>query len=603
MIQSMKHAFALIFRAIRPIILFEVIYKLFGTFCVLPLLQFLFQKGIIYSKLDFISFENSLELFSHPLMLVVLIVMFFIVAFYTLLEFSCLIICLNQAEHRSEIDIFTLLKAGLVRSLKIFKLNNLPFIIFTMVLVPLSTFIFASSLFGTLQVPKFIIEELHPPLNYLYLGLVTALFIFVAMIIYVFHYFVLEHQDGQTAFKAALNLSKGHRIRTIVGYSLFQVFITVISLVILLLIGIVLILGILYGGSLFNGDVFLAFEILTAYVAIAATIIDITLQVSGYAYLSSSFYHWKDVKGEKLPDFIQTDLKHPKALNNIILVPLALGIFIFTVFNNVQNIKNPKPTFLNKNMTIIAHRGNAVDAPENTIPAFQRAIDNGADYAELDVQLSKDGELIVTHDSNFSRMCGVNKNVWDMTLAEIKTLDASGTFSEYRGTEVPTLQEVMDYCQGKIDLLIELKPMHNDDEELAKAVVDLIHANNYADSSVIHSLSYKALEAVKEYDKTIICGYCTPFIQGDFVNLEAADFFTIEQTYLSKASIDVVHTFDKDIYVWTVDESEDMETCFKKGADGIITNDPKLAIETIKEAARNSADFNNLIQQLLNFAK
>ena len=109
-------------------------------------------------------------------------------------------------------------------------------------------------------------------------------------------------------------------------------------------------------------------------------------------------------------------------------------------------------------MEITAHRGGARKAPENTISALEYSIECGADFAEIDVQETKDGELILLHDDSLKRTAGVSKNVWEMNLAQIRKLDAGTSFHKrFRGEKIPTLEEVLKFCKGKLDLNIEIK--------------------------------------------------------------------------------------------------------------------------------------------------
>ena len=97
-------------------------------------------------------------------------------------------------------------------------------------------------------------------------------------------------------------------------------------------------------------------------------------------------------------------------------------------------------------------------APENTVSALKSSIECGADFAEIDVQETKDGKLILLHDNSLKRTAGVQKNVWDMTLAQIRKLDAGTSFHKrFRGEKIPTLEEVLEFFKGKLDLNIEIK--------------------------------------------------------------------------------------------------------------------------------------------------
>jgi glycerophosphoryl diester phosphodiesterase len=112
----------------------------------------------------------------------------------------------------------------------------------------------------------------------------------------------------------------------------------------------------------------------------------------------------------------------------------------------------------NHHIRIIAHRGGANLAPENTLAAFRQAIDLGVDMIEIDVHLSKDGHIMVIHDFTLDRTTTGKGKIADMTLKQIRKYDAGVKFNEkFRGEKVPTLDETMELLNGKTGLLIEIK--------------------------------------------------------------------------------------------------------------------------------------------------
>ena len=230
---------------------------------------------------------------------------------------------------------------------------------------------------------------------------------------------------------------------------------------------------------------------------------------------------------------------------------------------------------------VMAHRGASTEAPENTMAAFQKAIDDMADYIELDVQLTNNGEVIVMHDSNAYRTTGVDANIVNMTYKEVKTLDAGSWFSdEYVGENVPSLKEVLELTQGKIKLNIELKPADNG-TALAKNTVRIIEKYNMVNDCVITSFSESALKAVKTYNQEIKVGYILSAAYGDFYDMKNVDFFSVNAAFLSKRTIDAIHNSGKRVYAWTVNNKESIKNLTNKGVDGIITDNPVLARETI----------------------
>ena len=204
-----------------------------------------------------------------------------------------------------------------------------------------------------------------------------------------------------------------------------------------------------------------------------------------------------------------------------------------------------------------------------------------ADYIELDVQLTSDGEVIVMHDSNAYRTTGVDENIVNMTYKEVRRLDAGSWYSdEYKGEKVPGLREVLELAQGKIKLNIELKPADNG-EELARKTVALIEKYNMENDCVITSFSSSALSAAKSCDENIRVGYILSAAYGDYYDMKNIDFFSVNAAFLSKRTIDAIHNSGKQVYAWTVNNKDSIKNLTNKGVDGVITDNPVLARETI----------------------
>ena len=153
------------------------------------------------------------------------------------------------------------------------------------------------------------------------------------------------------------------------------------------------------------------------------------------------------------------------------------------------------------------HRGDCTVAPENTLPAFRSAILKGGDRIELDVQMTRDGVVMVTHDTSLRRCTGRNENIYDLTYNEVRKLDAGRWFGQkYTGAKVPTLEEVLDLCKGKIQLNIEIKP-NAATPELEAETIRIIREKGFAQDCTITSQSYETLCKVKELAPEIRTGY------------------------------------------------------------------------------------------------
>ncbi len=232
---------------------------------------------------------------------------------------------------------------------------------------------------------------------------------------------------------------------------------------------------------------------------------------------------------------------------------------------------------------VTAHRGGAAAAPENTLAALESAIDNASDYAEIDVQETKDGVLILLHDSDFSRTTGWRGKVWETDYRQVCALDAGSSFSDdFAGEPVPTLEEALELCQGRLDLNIELKSNgHN--EGIVEKTVALIETKGMEGQCVITSMDYQFLREVKELNGDIRTGYIVTMAYGQVGALEYADFLSASRDCVTEGFVRRAHRSGKEVHVWTVNSRRDMRRMIAAGADNLITDRPGVAREVLEE--------------------
>jgi glycerophosphoryl diester phosphodiesterase len=232
-------------------------------------------------------------------------------------------------------------------------------------------------------------------------------------------------------------------------------------------------------------------------------------------------------------------------------------------------------------LAVTAHRAGALRAPENTLAALRQAIAEGADYAEIDVQETADGALVVLHDQDLRRLAGVPKNIWEATLAEVKAIDlGESSAPEFRGERLATLGEFIDAARGRIKLNIELK-YNGHDERLAERVVDLLHEQNFGDQAVITSLSAAGLAEVRRRDPHLRIGYIVGKSVGDITRLDV-DFLSLSQGEVTPRLLKTAEARGLPVHAWTVNRREDMVRLLTLGVNNLITDDPALAVEVVR---------------------
>jgi len=230
---------------------------------------------------------------------------------------------------------------------------------------------------------------------------------------------------------------------------------------------------------------------------------------------------------------------------------------------------------------IIAHRGGAAVAPENTMAAFERGIADGADYLELDVQEDADGVVIVEHDRDFMRAAGSNLEVWNATQAELAGLDIGGFFSpEFSDQRVPTLEEVLKLAKDRVGVFIELK-YYGHDIDLEGKVVKLVESTGMSSNIVIMSLDYDGVRKTAALRPDWTYGLLNAVALGDLTRLKV-NFLALTADAASFTTIRRAHQRGMKVYAWTIDDPVQMSVMLSRGVDGIITDKVSVARQVME---------------------
>lgn len=226
---------------------------------------------------------------------------------------------------------------------------------------------------------------------------------------------------------------------------------------------------------------------------------------------------------------------------------------------------------------VTAHRGHSLAAPENTLSAVRKAIDSGADYAEIDVQLTADGSVVLLHDRDLKRVAGDPRTLADLSLDQLKRLDVGRWFGPaFAGERVPTLAEVIDLARGKIRLNIELKAYGND-LPLAVAVAGVVCDKQFEDDCLVTSFSLTALTEAKRRDPRLRTGLIVARGLGDLSRLDI-EALSVQADWVSDDLVRAAHRRGQEVHVWTVNDARQAARLLKRGADNLITDDPDLLI-------------------------
>jgi glycerophosphoryl diester phosphodiesterase len=326
----------------------------------------------------------------------------------------------------------------------------------------------------------------------------------------------------------------------------------------------------------------------------------------GQALLVRRLYLSQSYSPAISPDPVNEDqaLETPRVVRWLalfVLLALPIGVWV-NLWGKV--VKGPL-------VQVTAHRGHAKAAPENTRAAIEAAIRSGADYAEIDVQRTADGVVVLVHDQDVKRVTGDRRRVSELTLAQIQSLDAGSWFDEaFRGEKIPTLEEVIDLANGRIKLNIELK-YYGTDERLAPEVGLIVRDKNFADQCVVTSFNHAALEQLNESPAgkaamtggtrsvRIRTGPIVAQALGNVTSLEG-DVLSVRAELVNDRLLREAHQNRQKVFAWTVNDERQMIRLMMRGVDNILTSNPDLLIRVRDEwAARSSAEQMILASRIL----
>ena len=241
-----------------------------------------------------------------------------------------------------------------------------------------------------------------------------------------------------------------------------------------------------------------------------------------------------------------------------------------------------------EDVKIMAHRGASKAAPENSLAAVRVAMEAGSNWVEIDVQETADGEVVVIHDSDFMKLARNKTKVWDARLSDLQSIDIGGSFGpSFQNERVPTLSDVLQLCQGKTGVLIELK-YYGHDQQLEQRVVDIVEKHGMSNEIMVMSLKPDGVRKMKRLRPTWKCGVLLSVSVGNIQKIQA-DFLAVNARFATRSLINKLHQAGKEIYVWTVDDPVSMSLLMNRGVDGLITNRPEVAKDVLKQRSNMSS--------------
>ena len=509
---------------------------------------------------------------------------------YVVFDLNTQIIYASKILH-GKADLFGSIREGFLSIPRFFTPDGIGIILYIALIAPIAGFGLSISLTQDLYIPTFISSVIRstPVYNILYRVLI-ALFFFIGLIhIFILHGILLDKLPSNKADDESRALMKQHWKDFFKQNIIF--FLATAAVNFFLAIIILVIPGII---SVFLLDDLSHLKIAGIFLLLMFVIVTIVINSffqSFYLIRITQLYY--EYKGEKM-SFIR-EKKSNLLANAIKAAAVIAAMFVAAVLID-QHFDMIFPSEITT--SIIAHRAGGIEAPENTITGIEKAIELGAQGAEIDIQRTKDGYYIVNHDNNFSRLCSNPAKPSQLTLDEVKDLLIRDPNYPDDPEDVATFEEMLDAAKGRIILFIELKG-DSADTRMVDDAVKMIKERDMVDECVLISLKYDLVDYAERKYPEIQTGYLT-FISFGNTALLNCDYLGLEEESATAAVIDAIHDSGRKVMIWTPNDKSKQEHFLTSKADFIITDKIAQAMEQIDELSERS-DFQIFVDWVFSF--
>ncbi len=574
----------------KPLILFEILWKLVTLLVIAPACAGLIQLAIHLAKLKYLTTSNLLQFLRSPWTILLLAVLLLLAALYTLFEIAAVCTCFRQSRFQKvRTTLGRMVRSGLQSVLHFFRCGGPFLVLHLLVLIPLMQFSATSGIFTAMGIPDFLAYYMTKKEFLLPIYVAAIILCCLLSVRWVFSsvLFTQNQCSYRSARATSVQLVRGRFWQTFFSVLVWNCCYFAALLVFLCMITVVVLMVIRATGS---NDL-----IMSQAMRILKLLIQIVLWSFSFFATPICMAHLTALLEKRCVQMPEVVLPEPVPLSRsakpfrrstavltaCCFTVAALGLnlsYVYSVFTGKANFR----LALFQNPTVMAHRGLSADAPENTLYAFSDAISVGADFIELDVQQTRDGVLVVMHDSNLKRTTGVNKDIWDVDYADIQNLDAGSWFDPaYANARIPTLEETLQFVDKRAKLNIEIKPTKHGSDTLEQDVAELITRYQYTDACYVTSFSYGSLKKVKEANPEIRTGYLMSVAYGQFYSLKYADAFSLNKVFVTSQVVNAAHQQGKQIFAWTVNSMSEVRSLCNLHVDSIITDDPVMVQNVI----------------------
>lgn len=544
------------------------------------ILSMLFKGALTLSGESNLNFSNFKVVFTSPLSILAMIVYIFALALFIFIEFSILTFMIYGTIRGTHISWRSSIQNAFGELRQFFSPQIIYFLLYFITLLPIAGLGVNSGLFEQLYIPNFITGEIMKTTNgaLLYSVAIVGLSWLHLRFIYALPLQILTNDSFSINLKNSWKLTRKRLWRLVAIFALVEL---TIGLITLLVTGI-LSFAVVFLTALTENEI---------AITIFLTIIKLAIFFLGiYTKLSLLVVLIKIASDEHYVSEEITGHKSEIPFKNLVITLLAfLGL---TADYSIEAYTQYKAQ-VSPSQAIVGHRGFVEYGVENSIESLEAAAKAGVDYVELDILLTKDNRFIVMHDYNLKRLAQINKRVQDMTYDELVGLPI---YQDGFTSHIPSFEEFVAKAKElNVKLLVELKPHGGEPDNYVDLFIEKMHELKIDTAYKVMSLDLKVMEEIEQKAPEMDTGYVIPIQFGGFGNPKV-DFYVIEDFSYNDLAVVKAQEEGHEVYVWTINEPEQLNKYLRSSVNGIITDIPDVARQeetTIKEQ-------NTPIDQVLN---
>lgn len=597
-IKLVRNIYSSIFMNGFNLIISQGIFLGLGVYFLTPLINYVLRLTLTMSGLSYITLNNIDRFIFYPFSILVIFILFLLLGILFLFEGIYLITYFSLLKRKQQcgiIETSILAIKNMIRLMQLKKFILIPFAWVVTIAFNLPLIFYVVKKIRYFRIALDAVKE-SPVKSYILLVIVGITLYLAFRNIYSYVLRIVGNSTLQDTKEYLNNIDENEKERTVLYFLGWNIILSLIIYTIYIVTNLIAgLLSMLVKERELVMATFLGInDQMSFYVGI---IIFLISMVGNYSLLSNLIFKYGIIDYRMEDHYISSIIElaskkiqvpivsrkvtYKRLIISVILMLCMLNtIFMYGIFKN-GSILNYVGLDATK---ITSHRGFSKKTPENTIESIEQAIEEGADYVELDVRQTKDGELVLLHDENLKRTTGLNKKIWQVTLDEVKELDAGKWFhKDFSETRIPTLREVFEVTKGRVNLNLDLKYNKNY-IGFERKVVELINEYDMELQSNISSTKLSVLDTVKEMNPNIKTGYIIYQVNDSYYDLDKVDFFSINSYFITERLLYNSHKAGKEVHAWTVNSRNEIERLNRIGVDNIITDNPSYAKIILFEA-------------------